>query len=78
LYLSYLVPEPYSSGDDIDEFSRTLAIVSPRMESFKDHEFLVMGIIVELQSHQGPGIKSYWMKFLVQTYNGKYSGDSIV
>jgi hypothetical protein len=38
--------------DDINGFSRTLEVVLPRMEGFKDgEEFLVMGIVIELWSY---------------------------
>jgi hypothetical protein len=37
--------------DDINGFSRTLKVVSPGTEGFKDgEEFLVMGIVIELRS----------------------------
>jgi hypothetical protein len=37
--------------DDINWFSRTLKVVSPGTESFKDgEEFLVMGVVIELRS----------------------------
>jgi hypothetical protein len=65
--------------DDINGFGRTLNVVSPGTEGFKDgEEFFVMGIIIELRSCECTGVGGYWTKFLVRTYNEKYSGDSIV
>ena len=53
-------------GDDINRRSQTFEVVSPNFEGFKNHKsLLVVNVIVELWSGEGPRVESDRMYFRV-------------
>jgi hypothetical protein len=49
--------------DDVNRLGRALKVVSPGPESFIDSEkFLIVGIVIEFQSGQHPGVECNWTK----------------
>ena len=53
-------------GDDVDGGARTVKVVAPDAERFKDgEEFLVMDIVVELRRVERAGVESDRVYFTV-------------
>ena len=66
-------------SDDVNQNCRAFKIVVPGPKSLMNsEEFLVMGVIVELQSRQSPGIVGDRPDLLVRTTNGENASNGIV
>ena len=66
-------------GDDVNWSCEAFKIVAPGPKSLVDsEELLVMGVIVELQSRQSPGIVGDRPDLLIRTMNGENASDGIV
>ncbi|KIK78856.1 hypothetical protein PAXRUDRAFT_162881, partial [Paxillus rubicundulus Ve08.2h10] len=54
-------------------------VVAPGVECFMDgEEFFVMGVIVEFQSGEGPGVECNQAEFVIRAVDGKDAHDGIV
>ena len=66
-------------SDDVNQSCRAFRIVAPGPKSLVDsEELLVMGVIVELQSRQSPGIVGNRPDLLIRTTNGANASNGIV
>ena len=66
-------------SDDVNWSCRAFKIIVPGSKSLVDSkELLVMGVIVELQSRQSPGIVGNRPDLLVRITNGENASDGIV
>ncbi|KIK96480.1 hypothetical protein PAXRUDRAFT_138365, partial [Paxillus rubicundulus Ve08.2h10] len=66
-------------SDDINWSHEAFKVVVPGAESFVNgKEFLVMGVIVEFQSSEGPGVESNQVEFLVWATDREDNSDGIV
>ena len=66
-------------SDDINKRGRAFKVMMPVPECLKDgKEFLIVGVIVQLWSSQGPGVESDQMDFSVYAGNRQDASDGIV
>jgi len=66
-------------SDDINRGGRALKVMVPVPECLKDgKEFLIMGVIVQLWSSQGPGVECYWTDFSIGAGDRQDTSDGIV
>jgi len=66
-------------GDDVNRGGRTLKVMAPVPECLEDgKEFLIVGVIVQLRSSQGPGVECYRTDLSVGAGDRQDTSDSIV
>jgi len=65
--------------DDINRRGRTFKVMTPVPECLEDgKEFLVVGVVVQLQSSQGPGVECYRTDLSVGAGDRQDTSDSVV
>jgi len=65
--------------DDVNRGGGAFKVVAPVLECLKDgKEFLIMGIIVQLRSSQGPGVVGNWTNLSVSASDRQDASDSVV
>jgi len=65
--------------DDIYRRGGAFEVVVPVPECLEDgEEFLIVGVIVQLRSSQGPGVVGDWTNLYVSTSNRQDASDSVV
>ena len=66
-------------GNDIDSESRTLKVMMPDFEAFKDGEkLLVVGVIVALSVSEGMGMEGDWVDVAIGSDGGNNAGQGII
>ena len=66
-------------GDDINRGGGAFKVVVPVPECLEDgKEFLIMGVVVQLRSSQGPGVEHYQMNLSVRAGDRQDASDGIV
>ncbi|KIK79549.1 hypothetical protein PAXRUDRAFT_161063, partial [Paxillus rubicundulus Ve08.2h10] len=72
------VCQDFGGGKVFEVFVVCDDVMAPGVECFMDgKEFLVMGVIVELQSGEGLGVEHDWAEFIIQAVDGKISNDIV-
>jgi len=65
--------------DDVDRRGGAFKVVAPVLECLEDSkQFPIVGVVVQLQSGQSPGVVGDWTNFSISTGNRQDTGDSIV
>jgi len=71
--------EKYVVCDDVYGRGRTFEVVVPVLECFEDSkQFLIVGVIVQLQSSQGSGVVGNWTNLSVSASDRQDASNSIV
>ncbi|KIN99348.1 hypothetical protein M404DRAFT_155617, partial [Pisolithus tinctorius Marx 270] len=66
-------------SNNINWRGQALKVVTPGLECFKNcKQFLIMGVIIQLQGHQSPGVESDQMYLAIATGDREDAGDGIV
>jgi len=66
-------------GDDVNRRGGAFEVMAPVLECLKDgKEFLIVGVIVQLQSGQGPGVESDQMDLSVCAGNRQDASNGVV
>jgi len=66
-------------GDDIDRGGGAFEVMVPVLECLEDgKEFLIVGVVVQLRSSQGPGVEHYQTDLSVRAGDRQDTSDSVV
>jgi len=66
-------------GDDVNRRGGAFKVMAPVPESLEDgKEFLIMGVVVQLQSCQGPGVESDRTDLSICAGNRQDASDGVV
>jgi len=66
-------------SDDVNRGGGTFEVMAPVLECLKDgKKFLIVGVVVQLWSSQGPGVEHYWTDLSVGAGDRQDTSNSVV